>query len=102
MDGSEANAAATRRSHAGHGFAIILRQVKYLSNSIEQAQRGVRRATRPMLAVKSFAAARGTRAGPEHMPRLQSGQPVVEGAVAGLTPAEPFSALVGLSPHQQA
>jgi putative transposase len=69
------------------------RQLKYVSNSIEQDQRGVRRATRPMLGVKPIAAARGTRAGPERMPRLQRGQLVVEGAVAGLTPAEPFSAL---------
>jgi hypothetical protein len=36
IDGSEANAAAIRSYHAEHGTAIIIRQVKYLNNIIEQ------------------------------------------------------------------
>jgi putative transposase len=36
IDGSEANAAAIRRYHRVHGTAIIIRQVQYLNNIIEQ------------------------------------------------------------------
>jgi putative transposase len=57
IDGSEANAAATKRYNEGHGTAIIIRQVKYLNNIIEQDHRGVKRVARPMLGFKSFEAA---------------------------------------------
>jgi len=32
-----------------YGTAIVIRQVKYLNNLIEQDHRGVKRVTRPML-----------------------------------------------------
>jgi transposase-like protein len=54
IDGSEANAVAIRSYNAAHGTAIIIRQVKYLNNIIEQDHRGVKRVTRPMLGFKSF------------------------------------------------
>jgi putative transposase len=70
IDGSEANAAAIRRYNADQGTAIIIRQVKYLNNIIEQDHRSVKRVTRSMLGFKSFDAAQGTLAGIElmHMP----------------------------------
>jgi transposase-like protein len=37
LDGSEANAAAIRSYNQEHGTAILIRQVKYLNNIVEQA-----------------------------------------------------------------
>jgi putative transposase len=93
IDGSEANAAAIRSYNEEHGTAIIIRQVKYLNNLVEQDHRGVKRVTRPMLGFKSFAAAQGTLVGIELMHMLKKSQMVVEDAVEGLTPAEQFYAL---------
>jgi len=47
IDGSEGNAAAIRNYHVEYGTAIVIRQVKYLNNIIEQDHRGVQRVTRP-------------------------------------------------------
>jgi putative transposase len=63
IDGSEANAAAIRGYNEAHGTAIIIRQVKYLNNILEQDHRAVKRVTRPMLGFKSFEAAQCTLAG---------------------------------------
>jgi putative transposase len=93
IDGSEANAAAIRRYNAEHGTAIIIRQVKYLNNIIEQDHRGVKRVTRPMLGFKSFDAAQGTLAGIELMHMLKKGQLVGEDGAEGFTPVEQFYAL---------
>ena len=67
INGSEANAAAIRSYNAEHGTAMIIRQVKYLNNIIEQDHRSVKRITRPMIGFKSFDAAQGTLAGIELM-----------------------------------
>src|SRR5256886_5176365 len=67
IDGSEANAAAIRSYHREHGTAIIIRQVKYLNNIVEQDHRGVKRVTRPMLGFKAFATAQDTLVGIELM-----------------------------------
>ena len=58
IDGSAANEAAIKSYNEAHGTAIIIRQVKYLNNIVEQDHRGVKRVTRPMLGFKSFDAAR--------------------------------------------
>jgi putative transposase len=60
MDGSEANASAVRGYNEPHGAAIIIRQVKYLNNVVEQDHRAVKRVTRPLLGFKSFWAAQRT------------------------------------------
>jgi transposase-like protein len=57
IDGSDANEAAIKSYNEEHGTAIIIRQVKYLNNMVEQDHRGVKRVTRPMLGFKSFEAA---------------------------------------------
>jgi putative transposase len=93
IDGSEANAAAIKRYNAEHGTAIIIRQVKYLNNIIEQDHRGVKRMTRPMLGFKSYAAAQATLIGIELTHMLKKGQLVGEEGVEGLTPAKQFYAL---------
>jgi putative transposase len=57
INGSEAHAAAIRGYNAAYGTAIIIRQVKYLNNVVEQDHRTVKRITRPMQGFKSFDAA---------------------------------------------
>jgi putative transposase len=92
IDGSEANAAAIRGYNEAHGTAIIIRQVKYLNNVVEQDHRGVKRVTRPMLGFKSFDAAQFTLAGVELMHMLRKGQ--LEGGIEqGQTSAAQFYAL---------
>ena len=93
IDGSEANEAAIKRYNESYGTHIIIRQVKYLNNVVEQDHRAVKRVTRPMLGFKSFAAAQGTLAGIELMHMLKKGQLVGEDGAEGLTPVEQFYAL---------
>ena len=47
IDGSEANAAAIRSYNQDHGTTIVIRQVKYLNNIIEQDHRAVKRVPAP-------------------------------------------------------
>jgi putative transposase len=101
IEGSEANAAAIRSDNEEHGTALIIRQVKYLTNQVEQDHRAVTRVTRPRLGFNSFEAAQGTLVGIERMPRLKQGQSVIEAGGAGLTPAEQFYALAASSPHRR-
>jgi transposase-like protein len=74
IDGSEANAAAIRSYNQEHGTTIVIRQAKYLNNTIEQDHRGVKQITRPMLGFKSSQAAQSTLAGIELMHMLRKGQ----------------------------
>ena len=67
IDGSETNEAAITRYNEEHGTAIIIRQVKYLNNMVEQDHRSVKRITRAMLGFKSFTAAQDTLVGIELM-----------------------------------
>jgi putative transposase len=93
IDGSDANAAAIKRYNEEHGTHIIIRQVKYLNNIVEQDHRAVKRVTRPMLGFKSFDAAHRTLVGIELMHMLKKGQLAVEEGAADLTAAEMFYAL---------
>ena len=92
IDGSEANAAAIRSYNKDHGTAIVIRQVKYLNNIIEQDHRGVKRVTRPMLGFKSFTAAQSTLVGIELIHMLRKGE-LDDGVGQDLTTAEKFYAL---------
>jgi putative transposase len=93
IDGSDANEAAVKRYNEEYGTHIIIRQVKYLNNVVEQDHRAVKRVTRPMLGFKSFDAAQGTLAGIELMHMLKKGQLVAEDGAEGLTAAKQFYAL---------
>jgi putative transposase len=93
IDGSEANAAAIRSYNREHGTAIIIRQVKYLNNIVEQDHRGVKRVTRPMLGFKSFEAAQDTLVGIELMHMIKKRQMRLEAEDEGLTAAELFYSL---------
>jgi putative transposase len=93
IDGSDANEAAIKRYNTEYGTNIIIRQVKYLNNIVEQDHRAVKRVTRPMLGFKSFAAAQDTLVGIELMQMIKKRQRVVEEGEEGLTAAEQFYAL---------
>jgi putative transposase len=93
IDGSEANEAAIKRYNEEHGTAIVIRQVKYLNNIVEQDHRAVKRITRPMLGFKAFEAAQSTLAGVELMHMIKKRQLKVEAGDEGRTAAELFYAL---------
>jgi putative transposase len=93
IDGSEANAAAIKCYNEEYGTHIIIRQVKYLNNMVEQDHRGVKRVTRPMLGFKSFAAADVTWVGIELMHMLKKRQLVVAEGEEGLSAAKQFYTL---------
>jgi putative transposase len=93
IDGSEANAAAIKRYNATHGTHIIIRQVMYLNNVVEQDHRAVKRVTRPMLGFKAFDAAQLTLAGIELMHMLKKQQMMVEAGDEGRTAAQHFYTL---------
>ena len=78
IDGSAANEAAIKSYNEAHGTAIVIRQVKYLNNIVEQDHRAVKRMTRPMLGFKSFAAAQATLVGIELMHMIKKRQMVSE------------------------
>jgi putative transposase len=93
IDGSDANEAAIKSYNTEYGTNIIIRQVKYLNNIVEQDHRAVKRVARPMLGFKSFAAAQDTLVGIELMHMIKKQQLVVETGEAGLTAAGQFYAL---------
>jgi putative transposase len=93
IDGSEANASAIRSDNEAHGTTIIIRQVKYLNNVVEQDHRAVKRMMRPMLGFKAVETAQGTLAGIELMHMLKKGQMMVEEGTESLTPAAQFYSL---------
>ena len=67
MDKSSANKAAIDAINAGRDVPILVRQVKYLNNIVEQDHRAIKRVTRPMLNFKSFRSAGSVLAGIELM-----------------------------------
>jgi putative transposase len=93
IDGSDANAAASKSYNEEHGTHIIIRQVKYLNNIVAQDHRAVKRVTRPMLGFKSFDAAQDTLVGSELMHMIKKRQMVVEAGEESLTAAELFYSL---------
>ncbi len=92
IDGSAANEAAIKSYNEEHGTHIVIRQVNYLNNIIEQDHRGGKRVTRPMLGFKSFHTAHCTLVGIELMHMLRKGQ-MNDGSGQDRTAAEQFYAL---------
>jgi putative transposase len=93
IDGSEANKAAIKRYNEEHGTIIIIRQVKYLNNIVEQDHRAVKRITRPMLGFKGFDVAQDRLVGIELVHMIKKRQLMVEAGDEGLTAAEQFYSL---------
>ena len=78
MDKSGANKAAMDETNDRGETPIIVRQVKYLNNIVEQDHRAIKRITRPMLNFKSFRAAKSLLAGIELMHMIRKGQLMME------------------------
>lgn len=76
LDKSGANKAAMDEINARGETPVIVRQVKYLNNIVEQAHRAIKRVTRPMLNFKSFRAARNVLVGIELMHMIRKGIPL--------------------------
>ena len=95
MDKSGANKAAIDQINTDTGIPIVVRQIKYLNNIVEQDHRAIKRITQPMLGFKSFKAAKNILASIELMHMVRKGQLMMEG-VDKMTFAEQFYALAGL------
>src|SRR5471030_814552 len=94
MDKSGANKAAIDEINADRDVPIVVRQVKYLNNIVEQDHRAIKRVTKPMLNFKSFRCAASVLAGIELMHMIRKGQYTIDGADA-MTFADQFYALAG-------
>ena len=94
MDKSGANKAAIDGINAGREIPIVVQQVKYLNNIVEQDHRAIKRITRPMLNFKSFRSAKNVLAGTELMHMIRKGQLMMEGNNASSF-ADQFYALAG-------
>ena len=94
MDKSGANKAAIDAINAGRDVPILVRQVKYLNNIVEQDHRAIKRVTKPMLNFKSFRSAGSVIAGIELMHMIRKGQFAVDDA-APMSFADQFFALAG-------
>ena len=95
MDKSGANKAAIDAINAGRDVPILMRQVKYLNNIVEQDHRAIKRVTRPMLYFKSFWSAGSVLAGIELIHMIRKGQFAIDGADA-MSFADQFYALPGM------
>jgi putative transposase len=94
MDKSGANKAAIDAINAGRDLPILVRQVKYLNNIVEQDHRAIKRVTRPMLNFKSFRSAGTVLAGIELMHMIRKGQFTADSANS-MSFADQFYALAG-------
>ena len=94
MDKSGANKAAIDAINASGDVPILVRQVKYLNNVVEQDHRAIKRLTRPMLNFKSFRSAACVLAGIELMHMIRKDQFVIDGAET-MSFADRFYALAG-------
>ena len=94
LDKSGANKAAIDQIIENKAIAIVVRQVKYLNNIVEQDHRAIKRVTRPMLGFKSFGAAAKVLAGIELMHMIRKAQMVLKGC-EGMSYANQFYALAG-------
>jgi len=91
IDKSGSNIAALEAMNAGRGKQIVVRQVKYLNNIVEQDHRAIKRRTRPMLGFKDFSCARILLSGIELMHMISKGQ--MKNGGRGQTPAQLFYSL---------
>jgi putative transposase len=95
MDKSGANKAAIDAINAGRNVPILVRQIKYLNNIVEQDHRAIKRVTKLMLNFKSFLSASSVLAGIELMHMIRKGQFAIDG-VDAMSFAEQFFALAGI------
>ena len=91
IDKSGSNVAALEAINAGRRKRIVVRQIKYLNNIVEQDHRAIKRRTRPMLGFKNFRCARILLSGIELMHMIRKGQ--MKDGGRGQTPAQTFYSL---------
>ncbi len=91
IDKSGSNVAALEAMNGGRRKRIVVRQVKYLNNIVEQDHRAIKRRTRPMLGFKDFRCARILLSGIEPMHMIKKGQ--MKDGGRGQTPAQLFYSL---------
>jgi transposase-like protein len=91
IDKGGSNVAVLEAITAGQGKRIVVRQVKYLNNIVEQDHRAIKRRTRPMLGFKDFRCARILLSGIEIMHMSRKGQ--MKDGGRGQTPAQLFHSL---------
>ncbi|MDM5182162.1 IS6 family transposase, partial [Massilia sp. DJPM01] len=96
MGKSGANKAAIDEVNAGRDVPIVVRQVKYLNNIVEQDHRAIKRVTKPMLNFKSFRAAGSVLAGIELMHMIRKNQFAIDAVDIG-TFADQFYDLAGVN-----
>jgi putative transposase len=94
MDKSGANKAAIDEINTSLERPIVVRQVKYLNNIVEQDHRAVKRVTKHMLGFKSFQSAKSILAGIELMHMIRKRQLMMEGSDK-ISFADQFYALAG-------
>ena len=94
MDKSGANKSAIDQIIKDRNISVLIRQVKYLNNIVEQDHRAVKRVTKPMLNFKSFRAAKCVLAGIELMHMIRKGQMTMP-SCGGMSFADQFYALAG-------
>ena len=94
MDKSGANKSAIDQIIGDKEISIVVRQVKYLNNIVEQDHRAIKRVTRPMLGFQSFRAAKNILAGIELIHMIRKGQLNIEGGDM-MSFADRFYALAG-------
>ena len=92
MDKRGANEAAIDQIIKNNDTSIVIRQVKYLNNIVEQDHQAVKRTTKPMLGFKFFQSAKNILSGIKFMHMIHKGQLMMEGAEEMLF-AEQFYAL---------
>ena len=76
---------------------ILVRQIKYLNNIVQQDHRAIKQVTRPMLNFKSFGAAHCVLAGVALMHMIRKGQFAINASDA-MSFADQFYALAGKVP----
>ena len=91
IDKSGSNVAALEAMNVGRRKRIVVRQVKYLNNIVEQDHRAIKRRTRPMLGFKDFRCARILLSGIELMHMIRKGQ--MKDAGRAQNPAHQFYSL---------
>ena len=94
MDKSGAKKAAIDEINDAMDVPILIRQVKYLNNIVEQDHRAVKRITKSMLEFKPFHAAKNILAGIELMHMIRKGQ-LMFGGTEEMSFADQFYALAG-------
>lgn len=96
MDNSGANKAAIDASNSSTAAPIVVRQLKYLNNIVEQDHRAIKHVAKPMPGFKSFRAASNVLAGVRLMYMIREDQFAIYCGAVTMSGADQFYALAGI------